>query len=109
MTSLAANFADSAIGAYQRYLSPHKGFCCAYRVHTGRRSCSAYARGVTQRLGLFALVTALPKQFSRCKTAYQSMQTAIALENNNKNNQRKEDENICKDFCDPCQAATCFF
>ena len=26
---------------YQRFISPYKGFSCAYRVHTGRRSCSA--------------------------------------------------------------------
>jgi len=23
------------ISAYQRYLSPRKGYCCAYRAHTG--------------------------------------------------------------------------
>jgi len=31
-----------AIRAYQRHLSPWKGFRCAYRVLTGRDSCSAY-------------------------------------------------------------------
>jgi len=31
----------AAITGYQTYLSPYKGFCCAYRVHTGRKSCSA--------------------------------------------------------------------
>ena len=34
-----------AIGAYQRYVSPYKGFCCAYRAHTSRASCSALADG----------------------------------------------------------------
>lgn len=103
MTTLAANLADFAIGAYQRYLSPHKGYCCAYRVHTGRRSCSAYARRVNQRLGFFALIEALPEQFSRCRVAYQTMHTATALENKDKNNK------ICKDTCDPCQTASCCF
>lgn len=27
--------AVSAIGVYQRYVSPHKGYCCAYRTLTG--------------------------------------------------------------------------
>lgn len=30
----------AAIRGYQRYLSPHKGFCCAYRLHTGHSGCS---------------------------------------------------------------------
>ena len=29
--------AVAAIGAYRRYLSPHKGFCCACRRATVRR------------------------------------------------------------------------
>ena len=62
--------AVAAIGAYRRYLSPHKGFCCAYRKVTGRRSCSAYALAIVQRLGAVALVQALPRQFARCRAAY---------------------------------------
>jgi uncharacterized protein len=104
MASLAAQFTDLSIGAYQRYLSPHKGFCCAYRVHTGRRSCSAYARSITQQLGFFALFAALPEQFRRCQFAYQAI--AIAAENNQNNNNEKD--NTCKDMCDPCAAAACF-
>lgn len=61
--------ATAAIGMYQRYISPHKGFCCAYRAHTGRRSCSAYALGIVDKVGAWALLKALPRQFARCKTA----------------------------------------
>ncbi len=61
--------ASAAIGMYQRYISPHKGFCCAYRVHTGRRSCSAYALGIVDKVGALALFKALPRQFARCKAA----------------------------------------
>jgi uncharacterized protein len=78
MATLAANMADSAIGAYQRYISPYKGFCCAYRAHTGKRSCSAYGRAVVQKLGLWALLAALPKQFDRCRTAYQGLAAGMA-------------------------------
>ncbi|MBE3023147.1 membrane protein insertion efficiency factor YidD [Janthinobacterium sp. BJB1] len=41
-----------AIRAYRRYLSPWKGFSCAYRVLTGRDSCSAYGYKVIVRHGL---------------------------------------------------------
>ncbi len=42
----------AAIGVYQRYVSPHKGFCCAYRVHTGRASCSVLGARVIRRWGV---------------------------------------------------------
>lgn len=71
--ALGSALADSAIGVYQRYVSPYKGFRCAYGVHTGRRSCSAYARGIVQRLGAGALREAMPRQFARCRAAYAVM------------------------------------
>ncbi|MEJ8851262.1 membrane protein insertion efficiency factor YidD [Variovorax rhizosphaerae] len=61
--------ASAMIGVYQRYVSPYKGFCCAYRVHTKRRSCSAYAKSIIDRLGAMALFAAMPRQFARCKAA----------------------------------------
>jgi putative component of membrane protein insertase Oxa1/YidC/SpoIIIJ protein YidD len=41
-----------AIGLYQKYLSPHKGFCCAYRTHTGRAGCSALGFRAVRRYGV---------------------------------------------------------
>ena len=32
-----------AIRLYQRFISPYKGFSCAYRVHTGLPGCSGLA------------------------------------------------------------------
>ena len=63
--------AITSIIGYQRYLSPHKGFCCAYHHETGKDSCSAYALRVVRRKGALALFTALPRQFARCREAYQ--------------------------------------
>lgn len=71
--------ASALIGVYQRYVSPYKGFCCAYRVHTKRRSCSTYARAIVERLGVMALASALPRQFRRCKAAYLALMAAAAL------------------------------
>lgn len=58
-----------AISGYQRYLSPHKGFCCAYREWTGARSCSALGKRVIQRYGLFNGVTLLRRRFDKCGAA----------------------------------------
>ncbi|MDN2677197.1 membrane protein insertion efficiency factor YidD [Janthinobacterium sp. SUN033] len=55
-----------AIGAYQRYLSPHKGFSCAYRVLTGRDSCSVYGRKVIARHGLRPGLSLLRRRLHSC-------------------------------------------
>jgi putative component of membrane protein insertase Oxa1/YidC/SpoIIIJ protein YidD len=62
--------AAGAVGAYQRHISPHKGFCCAYRAHTGRVSCSEFGRRVILKLGLGAFFRLMPRQFARCRSAY---------------------------------------
>ncbi|WP_425254722.1 membrane protein insertion efficiency factor YidD [Janthinobacterium sp. NFX145] len=55
-----------AIRAYQRYLSPWKGFSCAYRVLTGRDSCSAYGYKVIARHGLRTGLPLLQRRLRAC-------------------------------------------
>lgn len=45
------------IELYLKYLSPHKGFCCASRVLSGGPSCSEYTRKAIAEQGL---LSALP-------------------------------------------------
>ena len=61
--------AVAAIGAYQRYVSPHKGFGCAWRAHTGGPSCSAWGRRVMGRFGWVMGWALLMRQFRRCQQA----------------------------------------
>jgi putative component of membrane protein insertase Oxa1/YidC/SpoIIIJ protein YidD len=63
---MLSNGAIALIGTYQRYVSPHKGFCCAYRVHTGRSSCSEFARRAIRRLGLIEGLSLLRLRFAAC-------------------------------------------
>ncbi len=56
----------AAIRAYQRWLSPHKGFVCAFRVHTGRDSCSAYGYRVISRYGVPAGLALLRRRLAAC-------------------------------------------
>ncbi len=49
----AAALALAAIAAYQRWLSPHKGFACAWRVHEGGASCSVLGARAIRRYGLW--------------------------------------------------------
>jgi putative component of membrane protein insertase Oxa1/YidC/SpoIIIJ protein YidD len=66
MTTAAA---VGAINFYQRYVSPYKGFRCAYRVLRGRRSCSEFAKRAMRRVGLTGLWPLLRRRFGRCAAA----------------------------------------
>lgn len=55
-----------AIRAYQRHLSPRKGFVCAFRAHTGRDGCSAYGLRVIGRYGLLRGLALLRSRLGDC-------------------------------------------
>jgi putative component of membrane protein insertase Oxa1/YidC/SpoIIIJ protein YidD len=61
----------AAIWFYQRYLSPLKGFACAFGVHTGRDSCSAYSKRVIARHGLLTGLALLKRRLSACAEVHQ--------------------------------------
>lgn len=44
--------AQLLILGYQRLISPYKGFGCAYRIHTGHRSCSAFGLKAIRLFGV---------------------------------------------------------
>lgn len=60
----------AAITAYQRYISPYKGFCCAYRVHTGHASCSALGYRAIRRHGLFKGLGLIRLRMQLCGVAH---------------------------------------
>jgi len=55
-----------AITAYQRHLSPRKGFSCAHRVGTGGASCSAHGYRVIERCGLWMGLALLRRRLRAC-------------------------------------------
>ncbi|KAB8059547.1 membrane protein insertion efficiency factor YidD [Janthinobacterium sp. FT14W] len=55
-----------AIRAYQRCLSPWKGYSCAYRMLNGRDSCSAYGYRVIARHGLRTGLPLLQRRLRAC-------------------------------------------
>ena len=58
------------IRGYQKYLSPHKGFCCAYRQHTGRGSCSALGYRAVRRFGVFGGLALIRRRTYLCGVAH---------------------------------------
>lgn len=61
--------AVAAIGAYQRYLSPYKGYHCAHAVLYGGLSCSEYGKQAIQANGLASGLLLLRERFRACHQA----------------------------------------
>ena len=64
------------IRAYQKYLSPHKGFRCAHRALHGGASCSEFARLYVLEHGVWAMPSALRLRIRECRMAKQSLNAA---------------------------------
>lgn len=67
---LAARCALGAIRAYQRHLSPRKGFRCALRGATGGRSCSGYGYRAIARCGLRKGLRLLQRRLDACASQH---------------------------------------
>ena len=63
-----------AIRIYQRHVSPHKGFCCAYRAYTGGASCSALGARAIRRFGVHDGIGVLRARLHRCGVAQRRLQ-----------------------------------
>lgn len=63
-------FLLAAIRFYQRFLSPLKGYVCAFRVHTGRCSCSALGYRAMRRFGALHGLAVLRRRLYLCGVAF---------------------------------------
>lgn len=61
----------TAIGLYQRHLSPRKGYRCAYGHHTGHASCSHLGYRAVRRYGAWKGLTVLRGRLFLCGVAHQ--------------------------------------
>lgn len=59
------------IKIYQRFISPYKGFSCAYRMHTGSASCSTLGCRSIRFYGLWRGLLVLRHRLVRCRVAHQ--------------------------------------
>lgn len=60
----------AAIAIYQRFISPYKGFRCAYAALTGCRSCSQLGARAIRRYGLWDGLRVLDGRLHKCGVAY---------------------------------------
>lgn len=63
---------------------PYKGYCWAYRAHTGRSSCFEFGRRVIAKIGVAAGIRLLLDRFVAC---------AVAAEEIKKNEEKREESN----------------
>jgi len=62
------------IRGYQRYLSPRKGYRCAYGVLHGNGTCSSVGLEIMRSQGVFAFLRLMPLQFDACRAAVAMLQ-----------------------------------
>lgn len=68
-----------AIRGYQRYLSPRKGYCCAYAAYTGHASCSALGYRTIRRFGVVKGVVLLDRRLHKCGVANRRYRPAAPM------------------------------
>ena len=88
-----------SIAGYQKYLSPHKGFACAYRLLHNEHSCSQYIKDQIQERGLLQAIPLARQRFQACREA------KITLQNQSRKKKRRQFN--CADGCDDCIGSSC--
>ncbi len=67
--SVQALLAIKSIQYYQKYLSPGKGYSCAYRVLHDDLSCSTFCKNEIEQQGVLRGIINTIKRFKECKAA----------------------------------------
>lgn len=88
------------IKGYQKYISPKKGFSCAYRVLNGRESCSQYVKRQIREQGLVSAIPLIRQRFQACKSASLVLNTRTRS-NGNKDCSMGSVPSNCFVFCTP--------
>ncbi len=88
--------AVALISGYQQYISPRKGFSCAYRILHGDESCSHYIKRMFIEQDFSRAIAAAGQRFKACKEANQILKLQ-AVSNSENEEDLKEQENLVKD------------
>jgi putative component of membrane protein insertase Oxa1/YidC/SpoIIIJ protein YidD len=108
MDTLTRHSAAALITGYQRHISPHKGFSCAYRVLHGSESCSAYIKRSILEQGLIEAISLSRQRFQACKSAHQVLLSRRQTLQATNRSQRRRDRwaNDCSSSPD-CAGCAC--
>ena len=95
------------IGLYQRYLSPRKGFRCAYGVLHGRDSCSRFASRAIEGHGLVGGARLTSRRFDKCRWASHVLDYERARDRRERRERPLWWMNGCNPGCGRADAASC--
>lgn len=70
---LSKTIAIHSIHAYQKYLSPLKGFSCPHRLLHSGESCSTYAKSMLIENSLMVALQLSRQRFQDCATASRTL------------------------------------
>lgn len=70
---MVSKLALGAIWGYQQFLSPRKGYRCAYSVLHGGTGCSGFAKHAIRDHGLWGAVPHMRERFRDCKEASRAL------------------------------------
>jgi len=79
-----------SIDLYQRYISPHKGYCCAYRFYSNKMSCSEFAKKCFMKYGFKKSFILSRHHLKKCKDIY-------LFEKKKDNKKEDSSESYCKE------------
>jgi len=96
---------------YQKYISPFKGFTCAYRAATGQLSCSAYGHKVIEQYGIILGLKLIGRRVKQCGLKYRQHVSVRQQEQNGLITMRRQAGHCDADFgdctCDATDLASC--
>ena len=104
--SPARFLALAIIRCYQKWISPHKGFRCAYQKFYRRESCSNFGLRVFEQHPPLAAWRLLRDRLGECKTAYDAF-LAAEPQQEEPNNSRQQKGTKGKSFFYYCQDSAC--
>ncbi|MEH2191809.1 MAG: membrane protein insertion efficiency factor YidD [Nostoc sp.] len=78
---LAKTMAIESIKAYQKYISPSKGFSCSHRLLHGGDSCSNYLKRMLSEQKLDQALQSSIKRFQDCGAASRTLTSSKARAN----------------------------
>jgi putative component of membrane protein insertase Oxa1/YidC/SpoIIIJ protein YidD len=86
-------FIRLGIKGYQKFISPRKGYRCAYSVRHGGSGCSGAVLQIIEENSIFTWRKLIKERFSNCKIAYEEI--------------KKEKKRRKNKKCDSCEPDTC--
>ncbi len=75
---LAKTMVIESITAYQKYISPSKGFSCSHRLLHGGDSCSNYVKRMLSEQKFYEAVQSSIKRFQDCGAASKTLTSTKA-------------------------------